>query len=361
MAEGPRVPFLSAAAPVAPAQEAPGHIQQPHNESVEVHQVLDIATLSSRKPSLVAALLAVSYLGIGVVCFHSILDLTWASAFYFAVTTSLTVGYGDIDAWNPMSVNSTTANDGHPYIPNDGAIIFSIFFILGGVLVVGTAFGMILESFLESSSEDSLRSRYPLTLSATLCTVTTLIGAAIHAAIHDIDFLHGLYWAVVTVCTVGYGSGGPDDDASRLFATLFMLIGVSTMGNFLGELSARPLRAHRARLEERVLSQYGNTLEASELAELVSSEQARALDLRNADAGGGVTRDAFCLLMLVRTDKISGADLRRCQKAFDQLDADGSGTLDMEDVRLSETLSSSGRLAPESTSSTRGGEPHRTL
>ena len=36
--------------------------------------------------------------------------------------------------------------------------------------------------------------------------------------------------------------------------------------------------------------------------------------------------------MLVRTGKLELADLQRCQAAFDSLDADGSGTLDLEDV-----------------------------
>ena len=48
--------------------------------------------------------------------------------------------------------------------------------------------------------------------------------------------------------------------------------------------------------------------------------------------GGAVTRDAFCLVMLVRTEKLSAEDLQRCQAAFDALDEDGSGTLDMADV-----------------------------
>jgi len=65
---------------------------------------------------------ALAYLCSGIVAFHLLLNLTWASAFYFAVTTSLTVGYGDIDAWTAMD-NSTTANDGIDYEPSDGAIV----------------------------------------------------------------------------------------------------------------------------------------------------------------------------------------------------------------------------------------------
>ena len=87
-----------------------------------LHQALDVAGLSGRKPAIIALCAALAYLCSGIVGFHLLLDLTWSSAFYFAVTTSLTVGYGDIDAWTSMD-NSTSANDGVDYTPSDGAII----------------------------------------------------------------------------------------------------------------------------------------------------------------------------------------------------------------------------------------------
>ena len=43
-----------------------------------------------------AFLSAVTYLAVGIIGFHYFLELTWPSAFYLAVQTSLTVGFGDI-------------------------------------------------------------------------------------------------------------------------------------------------------------------------------------------------------------------------------------------------------------------------
>ena len=302
-----------------------------------LHKGLDLSALSSRKPAIVALLLAVSYLAFGIVSFHFLLDLTWTSAFYFAVTTSLTVGYGDIDAWSPMSTNSS-ADDGTTYTPAPADMVFTMLYIVGGMVVMGASLGLLLESALEGSSSSSIYSRHPLAVSAALCVLLLAVGTTGICALEGHDVVHGLYWSIVTMSTVGFGSY-LDEDGSRAFAAVFMLLGVSCMGNFVGELSARPLRAHRFRLEEKVISQYGDTLEEGELWELAASEQFQRLDLQKHARGGGggagtgVSRDAFCLAMLVRTQKLSADDLRRCQTAFDVLDADGSGSLDMEDVR----------------------------
>ena len=90
-----------------------------------------------------------------------------------------------------------------------------------------------------------------------------------------------------------------------------------------------------------MMAQYGGSLDEGELWELAASEEFRRLDLRRAE-GAGVSRDAFCLMMLVRTEKLDAADLKRCQGAFDALDADGSGELDMADVQAAREAAAGG-------------------
>ena len=194
----------------------------------ELHVGLDVSGLSGKKPAIIALFVAFAYLCSGVVAFHLLLDLTWSAAFYFAVTTSLTVGYGDIDAWTAMD-NSSTANDGVDYEPSDGAIIFTTLYIIGGMIVMGTSLGLILQSLLEATStkadsEPGFAARYPLIVSSTLCIATIFGGAAFVVATEDdADFVHGLYWAVVTMSTVGYGSGTPETDGGRLFAAFYIV------------------------------------------------------------------------------------------------------------------------------------------
>ena len=327
-----------------PLNSARSSASQPPSAGDE-HNPLDLTALSNSKPALVALVAALSYLIAGIVGFHFLLDLTWAASFYFAVTTSLTVGYGDLDAWASMSRNTTSANDGTPYTPNDGAIIFTMLYIIGGMVVMGTSLGLLLQSLLEGSKKGppGIAARYPLVTSSLLCVVVMIIGAIFIVVSEKESFIHGLYFAIVTMSTVGYGSGHPTEDGNRLFAAFYMLLGVACMGNFVGELADRPLRAHRRKLEEKVINQYGASLEENELWELAGSGQFKELDLRQA-ADRSVTRDAFCLVMLVRTEKLGADDLKRCQAAFDALDADASGTLDMDDVAAHRAAAAAGEV-----------------
>lgn len=304
------------------------------SQPAQVYTSVDISKLTGRWPALLALLCAFTYLFFGVVVFHLIMDLTWASALYFAVTTSLTVGYGDIDAWASLSRNASGSDHEHKYVPNDGAIIFTTLYIVGGMVVMGTSLGLLLQAVLDapsSAANSSFRARYPLVVSGLINVLVVACGAIFLMATQHVDVVRGVYWAVVTISTVGYGSGHPTTDAGRAFTALFMLIGVSAMGKFVGDLAERPLRAHRRRLENKVINQYGASLDEGELWELAGSEQFKTLDLRRSD-GAGVSRDAFCLMMLVRTERLEADELKRCQAAFDALDADGSGTLDMADV-----------------------------
>ena len=330
----------------------------PEDEPELLHSPLDIAALSNRKPALVALFATIAYLAMGVVGFHTILHLTWASAFYFAVTTSLTVGYGDIDAWTSMTRNDTSANDGDAYTPSDGALIFTMLYIIGGMIVMGTSLGLLLQQALEGTGRrtDSVASRHPLIVSALVCLLIILAGAGIIGVLEGHNAVHGLYWAIVTVSTVGYGSGHPTSDGARVLVGCYMLVGVACVGNVVSELADRPLQAHRRRLEEKVINQYGASLEEEELWELAGSEQFQALDLRPLPGvAPGVTRDAFCLLMLVRTEKLSAEDLQRCQAAFDLLDADQSGTLNNDDVAVGKAAAiERARLAEASRDSLHG-------
>lgn len=78
----------------------------------------------------------------------------------------------------------------------------------------------------------------------------------------------------------------------------------------------------------------GSELREEQLWELASGDQMRALGLSQSD--DFVTREEFCLMMLVRLERITPEDLQLCQGAFDKLDVLKNGQLDWRDLRAAD-------------------------
>ncbi|MBF0445134.1 MAG: cyclic nucleotide-binding domain-containing protein, partial [Magnetococcales bacterium] len=52
------------------------------------------------------------------------------------------------------------------------------------------------------------------------------------------DYIYGLYWAITTLTTVGYGDITPDSNIGRLYTILIMLVGVGMYGLVIGNISS---------------------------------------------------------------------------------------------------------------------------
>lgn len=296
---------------------------------------VDLQGLMGRKPLLLACALLAAWTGLGVVCFRSAMRLSWTSAFYFAVATALTVGYGDVAPGGDTDAS-------------DATLLGTMVYICGSLALIGGSLGILMHSVLDRPGRSPCAT---LLLTLALCVVVLSLGALGICLLEGWRPIVGLYWAIVTLSTVGYGGVVPTTDGSRLFAALFMLAGVGCTGKLFSDFSALPLHAHRARLQRRVLAQYGEALDEEGLWELAAGDQLSALGLSHSQHF--VTKNEYVLAMLVRMEKISALDLRLCQQAFEALDASGSGRLDMADVRRGARLASppTSLVRPQQTSS----------
>lgn len=88
---------------------------------------------------------------------------------------------------------------------------------------------------------------------AVLAAMTVLGGGAAYAAVEKAQHLSawdGVWWAIVTVTTVGYGDTYPHTNAGRVIAIVVMFVGIGFIAILTAAAAERFLRAQRAELNE---------------------------------------------------------------------------------------------------------------
>ena len=154
---------------------------------------------SFHKPGFAAAFFA-GYLVIGTIVFKYTENYGWRDAFYFAVTTFTTVGYGDL------------------FPTSDAARIFNIFYILFGLSVVATCVGAIV-AWAEAEARDRYGDKEKMQKNVRNLTYSLLrhvaalfiilgVGAVWYTVMENASVLDGIYWATIT-------SASPHSPATR--------------------------------------------------------------------------------------------------------------------------------------------------
>ena len=117
--------------------------------------------------------------------------------------------------------------------------------------------------------------------SAVLALVTVLIGGAAYSAIEKthngepISAWDGVWWAITTVTTVGYGDTYPDTTAGRVIAMVVMFVGIGFVAIITAAAAERFMRARRAEdvVVERQLDEIIRRLDAIEARQREPQQQ----------------------------------------------------------------------------------------
>ncbi len=92
-----------------------------------------------------------------------------------------------------------------------------------------------------------------------------------------IEFSEAIWWAIVTVTTVGYGDITPITRIGRLVAVLLMVTGIGTIGMLASQVSAAMVRREEDVIEEEAIASAAPTSVAGQLSQLAALHDAGKL------------------------------------------------------------------------------------
>ena len=317
---------------------------------------LNMAAFHDDDMKFVAASMILAYFVVGVIYYSywSVPDhFAIIDSVYFCVTTLTTVGYGD-----------TNEKYHEDYSIQD--MLFTSFFVLVGVGLIGTALGVAMAIVLDEEDAaaaalkakmieeagDPLANEPPppapksflgvefsdaeakVLFQVPVICFLLAIGTVSFKYLEDVGLTTAFYWTAVSITTVGYGDVYPTTKAGKVFAIFFLLIGCCLMAKAIGEVANLPLERRRRRNEQAVLDQYGADLDAEEFEEIL--ESFKGIGLASTEGDGSIAKTEFVLSMLYKLDIVKPEDIKRCVAVFDELDADKSGRLDKGDFAKAE-------------------------
>ena len=91
-----------------------------------------------------------------------------------------------------------------------------------------------------------------LQYAAGLAFLTAITGGAAFAAVENVSIGDGIYWAIVTMTTVGYGDITPQTTDGKIVAIFVMLIGIGTATLLIGGVAQRFVKATVVQAVEEV-------------------------------------------------------------------------------------------------------------
>jgi len=269
---------------------------------------------------VIAPLILMCYLFGGAILFMEFEDWPFWEALYFCVISLATVGYGDV---TPATNFEKIVTVVYLYI--------GIAFVAG---IVGGLVGLMLGGMLEEERNQGANDTTPGGKSAwyqldqdkseilracLLIAVLTVIGSLVYMLNEGMSTVNAVYFCMITLATVGYGDIDQRKESTKIFDIVFILIGVPLMGLAVSKFAKVSRRRHQQRWVKQFEEQG------------VTMDMIRTIDRDNS---GTIDRHEFLSYILLYMGKVKAIEINSINELFDTLDADGGGTLDVNDFKV---------------------------
>lgn len=258
---------------------------------------------------LYAPVILLLYLAVGTGVYAWREGWSFWNSLYFCIISLLTVGYGDL---------SPTSNS---------MKIFTVFFVYVGLAFVAGTVGLLVGRTLASVTEDDdlvpskkwgmSQNVREVVGAVVVMIVLGSIGTAFYYSNEELSIVDAFYFSMITLATVGYGDIVTTKQSTRLFGTFFVFFGVSMMAYAVGRFATVLARVE----QQKQINEF--------IKKGITTEVIEALD---ADGSGYIDKAEFLEYMLVQVGACKRSDVRKFSSMFSCLDADGGGTLDINDA-----------------------------
>lgn len=279
------------------------------------------------------------YMTLSILMFRHWEDWDVTSCVYFSSVTLLTIGYGDLSPTHTFSK------------------LVVVIFVITADVVIAVIIGGLLESLVTTEIKNEKarkalllhqarvgvfdrsgqRQRFYWKLCRCVAAILGLIVVYVIAAILFVadveDFTDALYFAVITLSTIGYGDITIDDDEGKWVVSILSLFGVPLFAILLGKIA--DIAYGRARNEHIYTVVGGLTVEKYEHLVEFTDEMAKAGAYNSKPRESRrheITPFEFMCFVLVKNETISLDEIKSIMSNFSELDVNRSGFIDQADL-----------------------------